>query len=216
MHFIFKKMHYVKYIILLPQLTSFFFVFIVVLFLIPSLGFLSDTSGKEPACQSRRHETWVWSLGWEDPQEEGMAIHFSILPGESHAESSLVSYSPKGCKELDSIEGISMSVLTSWVRKLQFFILGFPGGAVVKNLPASAREVGLIPGLGRFLGVGNGNLLQYSCLENSIDRRVWWAKVHGAPKSLTFLSTHVLLIWLVLYLLPVFYHFTSPFPSRFY
>ena len=42
---------------------------------------------------------------------------------------------------------------------------GFPGGSVVKNLPANARDMGLIPGLGRFPGEGNGNPLQYSCLE---------------------------------------------------
>ena len=50
---------------------------------------------------------------------------------------------------------------------------GFPGGVVVKNPPANAgdaRDVGLIPGSGRSPGGGNGNLLQYSCLQNSIDR----------------------------------------------
>ena len=50
---------------------------------------------------------------------------------------------------------------------------GFPGGAVVKNPPPSAgdtRDAGLIPVLGRSPGVGNGNPLQYSCLENSMDR----------------------------------------------
>ena len=52
--------------------------------------------------------------------------------------------------------------------------MGFPGGAEVKNLPVNAeeaRDAGLIPGLGRSPGVGNGNLLQYSFLENRIDRR---------------------------------------------
>ena len=47
---------------------------------------------------------------------------------------------------------------------------GFPGGSVVKNLPANEGEVGSIPGWGRSPGVGNGNLLQYSCLENPMDR----------------------------------------------
>ena len=59
----------------------------------------------------------------------------------------------------------------------------FLGGTVVKNLPATAgdvRDVGLIPGLGRSLGVGNGNLLQYSCLENSMNREARRATVHGA------------------------------------
>ena len=64
---------------------------------------------------------------------------------------------------------------------------------VVKNLPASAGNAGdrgLIPGSGRSLGVGNGNPLQYSCLENSLDRGAWWATVHGVAKSWTWLSIH--------------------------
>ena len=63
-----------------------------------------------------------------------------------------------------------------------------PGGAVVKNPPASAGiagDIGLIPGLGRSLGVGNGNPLQYSSLENSMDRETWQATVLGVTKSWT-------------------------------
>ena len=59
---------------------------------------------------------------------------------------------------------------------------------VVKNLPAKAgdlRDVGLIPGSGRCPGGGNGNPLQYSCLENPMDRGAWRATVHGAAKSQT-------------------------------
>ena len=51
--------------------------------------------------------------------------------------------------------------------------LGFPGGSVVKNLHANAEDVGSIPGLGRFLGEGSSNPLQYSCLENLMDRGAW-------------------------------------------
>ena len=54
---------------------------------------------------------------------------------------------------------------------------------VVKNLLAMQEILGLIPGSGRFPGEGNGNLLQYSCLENSMDRGAWWATVHGVTKS---------------------------------
>ena len=50
------------------------------------------------------------------------------------------------------------------------------------------RDAGLIPGSGRFSGEGNDNLLQYSCLENPMDRRVWWATVPGVAKSQTQLS----------------------------
>ena len=59
---------------------------------------------------------------------------------------------------------------------------------VVKNLPANAgdiRDVGLISGLGRSPGEGNDNPLQYSCLENPMNRGFWQARVHGVAKSLT-------------------------------
>ena len=56
--------------------------------------------------------------------------------------------------------------------------MGFTGSSVVKNLPANAGNMGLIPGLGRFPGKGNGYPFQYSCLENSMDRGVWQATVH--------------------------------------
>ena len=55
--------------------------------------------------------------------------------------------------------------------------MGFPGGLVVKNLPASAGDTGLIPGLGRTPGEESGNPLQYSWLGNTLDRGAWWASV---------------------------------------
>ena len=55
---------------------------------------------------------------------------------------------------------------------------------MVKNLPANAGDGGLIPGSGRSPGEGNGNPLQYSCLENSMDRGAWWATVHKVTKEL--------------------------------
>ena len=61
--------------------------------------------------------------------------------------------------------------------------MGFPGGSLVKNLPASAGDEGLIPRLGRSPGEGNGNPLQYSCLGNLMDRGAWRATVHGVAKS---------------------------------
>ena len=57
------------------------------------------------------------------------------------------------------------------------------GGAVVKNPPASAGDSGSIPWSGRSSGGGNGNSLQYSCLENPRDRKAWWATVHGVAES---------------------------------
>ena len=60
---------------------------------------------------------------------------------------------------------------------------GFPGGSVVKNPPANAGDTGSIPGSGKSPGEGNGNPLQYSCLENTMDREVWQAIVHGVTES---------------------------------
>ena len=63
-----------------------------------------------------------------------------------------------------------------------YLILGFPGGSVVNNLPASAGDMNLIPGLGRSPGEGNGNSLQYSCLENPMDRGACWATGCGVMR----------------------------------
>ena len=61
-----------------------------------------------------------------------------------------------------------------------YIFRGFPGGTVLKNLPAGdAGDLGLIPGWGRTTGGENGSPLQYSCLENPMDRGAWWATVHG-------------------------------------
>ena len=60
---------------------------------------------------------------------------------------------------------------------------------MVKNQPANVGDAGSIPGLGRSSGGGNGNPLQYSCLENPMDRRAWRAAVHRVTQSLTLLST---------------------------
>ena len=67
---------------------------------------------------------------------------------------------------------------------------GFSGGSVVKNLPANAGDSGSIPGQGRSPGERNGNLLQYSCLENPIDREMWLATAHGIAKSWTERPNH--------------------------
>ena len=56
-----------------------------------------------------------------------------------------------------------------------FFIAGLPGDSVVGNSPVNVGDAGLIPRLGRSPRKGNGNLLQYSCLGNPMDRGVWWA-----------------------------------------
>ena len=66
--------------------------------------------------------------------------------------------------------------------------MGFPGGSDSKESACNARDPGLIPGSGRFPGVGNGKPLQYSCLKNSRDSGAWWARVRGVTQSQTCLS----------------------------
>ena len=67
-------------------------------------------------------------------------------------------------------------------------IESFPGGSDSKEYACSVGDLSSIPGLGRFPGEGNGNPLQYSGLENSMDRGAWQAIVHGVTKSQTQLS----------------------------
>ena len=66
---------------------------------------------------------------------------------------------------------------------------GFPGGSALKNSPANVRDVGSIPGLGRSPGEGNGNPLQHSCLESSMDRGAWQATVQAVTKESDTLAT---------------------------
>ena len=60
---------------------------------------------------------------------------------------------------------------------------GFSDGSDSKESACNAGGLGLIPGWGRTLGEGNGNPLQYSCLENPMDRGAWWATVHGGHRE---------------------------------
>ena len=75
--------------------------------------------------------------------------------------------------------------------------LSFPGGSLVKNLPANAGDVGLIPGSGKFPRGGNSNPLQYSCLGNPMNRGAWRATVHWASKvsDMTEELNHHIIKW---------------------
>ena len=115
--------------------------------------------------------TWVRKFPWRRKWQPTPVF----LTGESRGQRSLAGYSSWDYKS------------QTWLRAIfgGFQIRGFPGGSVAENPPASAGDVGSIPGLGRSSGEGNSNLLQYSCLGNPMDRGAWWATVHRVAKSWT-------------------------------
>ena len=121
-------------------------------------------------------ETWVWSLGREDPLEKWMSTHSSILPREVQGHRSLVGYSLWGHKESDMTE--------------QLFGAS-PMAQQAENLPAMQEtQTTWVWSLVRKIpGGSHGNPLQYSCLENSKDRGAWKAIVQGITKSHMWLST---------------------------
>ena len=84
--------------------------------------------------------------------------------------------------------GLGVSSLLSQIKLHPCPPGGFPGGSDGKETACNAGDLGSIPGSGRPPGEGHGNPLQYSCLENSMDRGVWQATVHGVAKSRTRLT----------------------------
>ena len=86
---------------------------------------------------------------------------------------------------IPNIMAIVVALSTLGILQLS---MGFPGGSEGKASACNAGDLGSIPGSGRSPGEGNGNTLQYSCLENPMDREAWWITVHGISKSRTRLS----------------------------
>ena len=118
-------------------------------------GSVQDWGTKVPQT-TRSKKNHVSYTGWEDGKGEGASWKLSAGPSPENG----------------------------------FYHCWVPLGAsliaqTVKNSPANARDLGSIPGSGRFPGKGNGNPVQYSCLENSMGRGAWWVTVHGITKSLS-------------------------------
>ena len=112
-----------------------------------------------------------------------------------------VSYLKTDCyipKVLHKAQGLKIHLLNQWfsfgvILPLPTPSRTFPGGSVVKNLPAhagAAGDIDSIPGSGRSPEGGNSNPLQYSCLDNPMDREAWQDTVHGVAKCWMWLSTH--------------------------
>ena len=126
-------------------------------------------------------ETWVWSLGWEDPLEEEMASFSSILAWKIPQTEEPGGLQSIGHKELDTTEWLIWSDLIWCLCVLGWGAL--PEWLSGKNLPADAGHMGSIPGLGRSPLEENGKPIWYSCLGNPMDRGAWWATVHRIAKE---------------------------------
>ena len=162
------------------------------IFGIPQL--VAQTVKNPPAKQ----ETWVWFLGSEDVLE-GWQPTPVFSPVESHGQigglrlqwvghdwatnHSIVSRFGTHKQHLQTFFCLeSKGNSRTNVLFLSIFKLTFSGGSDGKESACNSGDLGLIPGVGRSPGEGNGYLLQYSCLENSMDRRAWQATVQGVPR----------------------------------
>ena len=138
-------------------------------------GFPDGSAVKNPPeCRRRRRhrfDPWVRKIPWRWKWQPTPVF----LPGKSHGQRIPTGYSSWGCTELDMTEQLSR-------YKCVLYLKGFPGGSVVRNLPANTGDSGLIPGWGRSCGKGNGNPLQYSCLGIPMDRGTWQVTVLESQK----------------------------------
>ena len=88
---------------------------------------------------------------------------------------------------------VDLMLASKHIKAKLMSFMGFPGDTVIKNPPANAediRDTGLIPGVGRFPGDGNGNPLQYSCLENSMDKVAWQATYNPLGRAESNTNKH--------------------------
>ena len=121
---------------------------------------------------------------WDSPgKNTGVGCHFLLQCVKVKTESEVTESCPtlSDCMDCSPL-GSSVHGIFPRLSILKKKKLGFPGGSVVKNPAANAGDMGLIPGSGRSPKEGNGNPLQYSCLENPMDGGAWWATVQGSQR----------------------------------
>ena len=140
---------------------------------------------------------------------------YTLLPTvykyPSFSTSSLVGFQFYANNHSDRCEIISLWI---WFIYISMLVRGFPGGTRGKNLPANAgdiRDTSSVSGLGRSPGGRHGSPLQYSCLENPMDRGACWTTVHGVAKSWTQLSDWAVTQPCWLMILNIFSHICCPF-----
>ena len=151
--------------------------------------------------------TLAWKIPWtEEPgrlQSMGslsrrlsdftFTFHFHTLEKEMATHSSVLAWRIPGKVEPDGLSSSELHrVGHDWSNLAAAAAAShrFPGGSVVKNLPANAGDTGSILGLGRYPGEGNGNPLQYSCLRNPMDRGAWWATIESQRVGYDLATEH--------------------------
>ena len=132
-------------------------------------------SAKRPSEAGLLHDLLTWS--WARYVHWNKQVPWLRVEALSHIHGEPPAPSPSA-STLQIFRGCYVLVVKSKINHH----LGSPGGAVVKNPLVSAGDTGLFPGSGRSPGGGNGNPLQYSCLENPMDRGAWWATVQGVKR----------------------------------
>ena len=146
--------------------------------LVTPKSFPDGASGKEPACPCRSHkrhefDPWVgeipWRRAWQPRPIFLSRGPWKEEPGELQSMG------------LQRAENRDLALMHTVMVTLS---LGFPGGSDSQESACNAEDLGSTPGSGRSPGEGNGDPPQYSCLENSLDRGAWQARVRGARKEL--------------------------------
>ena len=129
-------------------------------------GFPGGSDGKRICLQCRgpRFNPWVLNIPW---RREWLPIPV-FLTGEFHGQRNLAGYGPWDCRESDTTEQLTLSTL-------YYIYMGFPGGSDGKESPCNAGDLGSVSGSGRSPGGGLGSPVQYSYLENPMDRGAWQA-----------------------------------------
>ena len=127
-----------------------------------------------------------WSRDQTHVSCVGKWVLYHWATREDHAYNLVIKYNSK--KALTEFSFLYKVKFTCKIREIQWGLVGFPGSSNGKESTYSAADLGFILGLGRSPGGGHGYPLQYSWLENSMDRGAWQATVHGVTKSRTWLS----------------------------
>ena len=136
-------------------------------------------------------EIWTWEKTRVEQTWTYLQLRSEVQPGSADLQltprSVRINYC---CSKLWIIQAVMNAPVYHFQINFNWSTLGlgFPGGSVVKNLPANARDTSSIPGSGRSPGVESGNPLQYSCLGNPMDRGAWQANSSWVQRVKTWLS----------------------------